>query len=159
MVKKGLQPDPDKILKRLAGQCARSEQCRSDIVAKLYRARLTATQRDEILNYLVENRYVDDGRYARAFTNDKVRFSCWGRRKIRMALAAKRISPTLITEAFETIDPAEYEASLARATRSLAKDVDFADREAVSKLYRRLLARGYESNLISKALKDYQGAD
>lgn len=142
-------PDPEALLKRMAALCAKSEQCTFDISTKLYKAGLPREKREEIISYLTANRYLDDARFARSFASYKVRFSAWGRRKIRMALAAKRIESGLIAEALEAIDEEEYMAALKRVASARLKDIDATDRLQRAKLFRQLLARGFESNLIS----------
>lgn len=144
--------DPEALLKRMAGLCAKSEQCSFDIDAKLFRAGLPKDKREEILEYLKANRYVDDARYARSFAGDKVRFSAWGKRKIRMALAAKRIPSELISAALEAIEVKDYEEALERLIEAGKKMADLSDRDQRARLYRRLLARGFESDIISRHL-------
>lgn len=145
-------PDPEALLKRMAGLCARSEQCSFDISTKLYKAGLPKEKREEILEYLIANRYLDDARYARSFASYKVRFSAWGKRKIRMALAAKRIPTDLISNALEAIDPKDYTEALRRVTEAKKRDMDTSDPQQKAKLFRHLLARGFEGDMISKVL-------
>lgn len=153
MMTRGKKPaDPEALLKRMAGLCARSEQCTFDISTKLYKAGLQKDKREEIIEYLTENRYIDDARYARSFASYKVRFSAWGKRKIRMALAAKRIPSALITDALDNIDEEEYMKALTRVVEAKKRDADMADREQVAQLYRQLLSRGFESDLIKRML-------
>ena len=153
MAKLGKKPaDPEALLKRMAGLCARSEQCTFDISLKLYKAGLPKEKREGIIDYLTANRYLDDARYARSFASYKVRFSGWGRHKIRMALMAKRIPSDLIAAAFEAIDEEEYAEALKRVVESRKKDLDVSDREQRARLYRHLLSRGFESQLISRML-------
>lgn len=144
--------DPEVLLKRMAGLCAKSEQCTFDISLKLYKARLPLDKRDEIIEYLTANRYLDDSRFARSFANYKVRFSAWGKRKIRMALAAKRIDSALISQALDSISDEDYMEALNRVIQAKQRDLDISDREQRAKLYRSLLSRGFEPELISKAL-------
>ncbi|MDE5790299.1 MAG: RecX family transcriptional regulator, partial [Muribaculaceae bacterium] len=117
---------------------------------------LPASMADEIIDYLEENRYIDNLRFAKAFARDKVRFSGWGRNKIRMALAVKRISSSEVSEALDEIDEDEYLLALAKAAEAKARNLDLADYEERAKLYRHLIARGFESNLISKAIRKIQ---
>ena len=95
---------PQKALEMMAGLCAKSEQCPYDIMAKLRKFGLTAEDAGEVLDSLREQKFVDEARYARSFARDKVRFSGWGRNKIRQQLMLKRI-PTalkhLMTRGFE----------------------------------------------------------
>lgn len=139
-------------LKRLASLCARSEQCRHDIHMKLIRTRLSETDRKKILDYLIDNRFVDDARYARAFANDKVRFSAWGRRKIAAALAAKRIARPLIADALDAIEPDDYREAALRAARSKASALDLSEYEDRCRLMRHLLQKGFESDIASSII-------
>lgn len=153
MRRSGKKPaDPEALLKRMAGLCARSEQCSFDISTKLFKAGLPKDKRDEIIEYLTENRYLDDGRFARAYASYKVRFSAWGRHKIRMALAAKRIPSAMISEALDQIDEDDYMAALKRIVETKKRDMDLTMREEKIKLYRQLLTRGFESDLIKRFL-------
>lgn len=144
--------DPEALLKRMAGLCAKSEQCTYDIIGKLYRAGLPADKREEIIEYLTAHRYLDDARYARAMASYKVRFSGWGKRKIRMALAAKRIPSEYISEALDAIDEEEYMAALRRVAEAKKRDLDLSDRAQRASLFRHLLSRGFESDLISQVI-------
>lgn len=144
--------DPEALLKRMAGLCAKSEQCSFDINLKLYKAGLPKEKREEILRYLTDNRYIDDARFARSFASYKVRFSAWGKRKIRVALAAKRIPSDLISSALEGIEDADYEAAIKRVIEAKKREIDLTDREQRAKLYRQLLSRGFESDIISRNL-------
>ena len=142
-------PDPEKLRLRMAGLCSKSEQCTSDIRLKLRKAGLSASQSEEIIEYLTEMKFLSDERYARAFASYKVRFSAWGKLKIRAYLAQKRISSEYISDALERVDAADYSEALDRAARSKAKELDIHNREERQKLYRSLLSRGFESGLIS----------
>lgn len=146
--------DPEALLKRMASLCAKSEQCTFDISTKLYKAGLPAERREEIIRYLTANRYLDDARFAKAFASYKVRFSAWGKNKIKMALAAKRIPSAIVSEAIEAIDERDYAEALHKVVEAKKRDMDISDREQRAKIYRQLLARGFESSLISRALAD-----
>lgn len=152
MIGRKKTPDPDALLKRMAGLCAKSEQCTFDISSKLYKAGLPKEKREEIIEYLIANRYLDDSRFARSFASYKVRFSAWGKRKIRMALAAKRIPSQLISEALDNIDDTDYFNAISRVAQAKKKDLDLSDRREVAKFYRQLLARGFEPDMISRVL-------
>lgn len=146
------QPTAESLLKRMASLCAKSEQCTFDIKTKLYKSGLPADQREKIIDYLQANRYLDDRRFARAFANYKVRFSAWGKRKIRMALITKRIPSEMISEALDSIEEQDYEDALKRLIASAKKKADLSDREQRSKVFRSLMARGFESSMISRGL-------
>lgn len=143
----------EQVLNRLAGLCSRSEQCSADILVKLRRTTLTADEQSEIMDTLTAVGFVDDARYARSFANDKVRFSGWGRRKISMHLAAKRISRELIDEALAGIEADDYKEALIRTARAKARTLDVSDREDRVKLLRHLASRGFEPQLCIRVVE------
>ncbi|MDE6272932.1 MAG: RecX family transcriptional regulator [Muribaculaceae bacterium] len=135
---------------RLAGLCARSEQCEYDLRQKIFKAGLSGSESDEIIGFLRTNRYLDEERYAAAYTRDKVRFAGWGRRKIRQGLSAKRVSSAAIDRAIDSIDSKEYIAALKRAGIAKARSINISSPEDRAKFYRHLASRGFEMELIHK---------
>lgn len=140
-------------LLKMADLCARGEHCAFEIREKLRKMQLATSDANEIVEYLEENRYIDDSRFARAFARDKVKFSGWGKNKIRMALAMKRIPSAEISSALEEIDPEEYMAVAVNAAKSKARNLDLSDYNDKGKLYRHLASRGFEGSVISKAIQ------
>lgn len=143
-------------LLRMADLCARGEHCSFEIREKLRKMLLPVASVEEIISYLESNRYIDDSRFAHAFARDKVRFSGWGRNKIRMALAMKRIPASDIRNALDDIDAEEYQKALSRAAQAKAKGLDLTDYNDKAKLFRHLASRGFEAAAISKAVKEIQ---
>ena len=140
-------------LLKMADLCARGEHCAFEIREKLRKMQLAASDANEIVEYLEENRYIEDSRFARAFALDKVKFSGWGKNKIRMALAMKRIPSAEISSALEEIDPEEYMAVAVNAAKAKARNLDLSDYDDKGKLYRHLASRGFEGSVISKAIQ------
>lgn len=141
---------------KMAGLCARSEQCSFSIEKKLYNLGLSSSQRKEIITFLEEERYLDDYRYARSFANDKARFNHWGPRKIRAALSVQKISGIAINEALEKIDEKIWEEGLMKCARAKAKYLDLTGSEGMEncrKLFVYLMGRGFLSSESSKAVK------
>lgn len=143
----------DAALARLEELCARSEQCCFDLRSKLYRWKVEQPH-DPIIERLLERRFVDDERFARAFVRDKYRFDRWGRIKIAHALAAKRIERPIISSALEEIEPREYAINCFKLLKAKRKSLpdDIEPYDARSKLMRYAAGRGYEPNLIIRLL-------
>ncbi len=140
------------VLKRMATLCARSEQCSNDIRQKLYKAGLNEQDVEQVLSQLIENKFIDDSRYAGAFSRDKARFAGWGHLKIRAALAAKKIPHDLICNAIDSISPDEFLeiAMKILASKSLNADLEkTADR---ARIIRHLYARGFDAGMASMAI-------
>ena len=145
-------PDPEKLLQRMAALCARSEQCSFDIDRKLRRAGLPDADVRSIIDRLEANSFIDDRRFAGSFARDKVRFAGWGKLKIRMALAAKRIPQQIIAEALADIPTGDYRKALVSAATVKARTLNLADYGDRAKLMRHLAARGFEAAVCSSAV-------
>ncbi len=149
------QLTPPQALERLQNLCARSEQCEHDLLEKLRRWKIAPDAAEKIMDRLRKERFVDNERFARAYTRDKHRFSHWGRLKISAGLRAKRIDSGLIKAALdEEIDEHDYRASALRILRAKIPSVDEpTSYEGLNKLYRYAVGRGYESALVMQLLK------
>lgn len=134
----------EEALVKMADLCARSEQCPFDIARKLRLKGLSPTDIRLVLDELESRRFIDTARFARSFANDKVRFSGWGRIKIRAELAGRRIPPGDVSAALEQIDAADYEAALERVARQKTAALDLSVYGDKMKLMRYLLSRGFE---------------
>lgn len=144
---------PEAALLRMADLCARTEYCRYEIAEKLRKLRLPYSDIEDILDYLEDHQYIDHSRFAHSFVNDKVRFSAWGRNKIKMYLIQKRIERDVISEALEDIDDTEYANALERAARAKLRSLDLNIREDKEKMYRHLAGRGFEATPVSSIIR------
>lgn len=136
--------DPQKVADRMRGLCSRREYCRQDIMKKVLAALDgDADEAGRIMDRLVEEKYIDDLRYASAFARDKSSIAGWGATKIRYMLAAKGIDRETIAAALQEVDEGKasdrLEKLLSAKVRSL-KD----DPQCRMKLLRFALGRGYQ---------------
>ena len=139
---------------QMASVCARSEHCESEIREKLRQLGLGSLNSDEVLRQLVEDDFINNARYAKAFTNDKFRLGQWGRVKIQAALAAKGVSEADIKAALTGIDETEYRETLARLASTQAEGIDLEIYRDRAKVIRHLLSRGFESTLVIEAIAE-----
>ena len=143
--------EKDVMLGRMMRLCARSEHCRADIRRKL--ACLPADEREEVLETLCREGYLDDARFARAFARDKSSLQGWGNLKISVALQQKGIAPDDIAAALGEIDANAASGRLEQLLRAkwnaLRGETDPHKKEA--KLLRYALGRGYNYDQIRKA--------
>jgi len=139
----------NKYLKQMAAYCSRSEKCEFDVRKKLEGTELDINQIDELIDYLIENKYIDNQRYAEFFANDKFKFNKWGKQKIRMHLNQKQISSALIQNALNTIDKKEYKKTLKEIIEKKLKSTKEQDKYKLKeKLIRNALSKGFEMDLI-----------
>ena len=133
---------------KMASLCSRSEQCEADILKKLMNLGLSSGDRKEVMEYLKEERYVDNHRFAGSYARDKARFSSWGPLKIKAMLISKRIPSAIITEALRSVESQVWKDGINKLAAAKSKSLDLTGndgREDRIKLYRYLLGRGYTS--------------
>ena len=148
------QISADNARMRLEDLCARSEHCEYELREMLWKGGVSERDAETILSGLRKARFYDDSRFAYAYVCDKLRYSRWGRRKIVLGLMAKRIARDVADEVLDEIDMDEYmeiAVSLARAKARMVKEGNTF--EGRTKLYRFLLARGFESSVVSRVMK------
>lgn len=146
---------PENAIVRLESLCARAEHCTHELSTKLRAWGITGDVAEKIINHLIDNRFVDDLRFAQSFVRDRYRFSGHGRRKIILALIAKRISRDTIDTALEEIDDDVYFDNLCHIINRKASTLNMDLFDDRNKVYRYAIGRGYESSLIVRALKLY----
>lgn len=145
---------PPEALHRAAALCSSAEHCTADIREKLARWGVTEADSRTIIDRLVQERFIDEQRYAVAFVKDKFRFSGWGRIKMRYALQQKRIDGSNIDHALATLDEEQYNDRLLELLQAKSRSIRDDDPEARrAKLFRFATSRGFESALIFNALK------
>ena len=127
--------------------CARAEHCASDLRTKILAWGGTPAQAETIISHLYDYHYLDDARYCRAYTHDKLLYQHWGKVKIRAMLQARQLPSSEILSALENIDETDYN----RILLALLATKKNATREAQIRF---LLQRGFEYATILRALEN-----
>lgn len=141
-------------LRRAASYCSASERSAHEVRLKVEGFGLDADAVDRIVERLVEERFVDDARFCRAFVRDRLRFNKWGKQRLSLELYKKGIDAALRNEVLSEIGDEEYReilcAVLEAKKRSLRED---DSRAAYAKLFRFAMGRGFENRWIVSCLK------
>ena len=144
---------PENAFLRLATMCARCEQAEGDLRRKLHDWGLAQTDASAVIQRLKQERYLDNGRFARAYCRDKLRFNGWGRIKIEYMLHGKGIEQEHIDAALGEIDEQQYADILHEALAAKAKTLSGKPQEqARAALMRFAASRGFEPALILPAV-------
>lgn len=144
-----------------AAYCSTAERCIQDVQKKIKAAGLTREEGERIIARLLQEKFIDESRFARYFVNDKLRFNKWGRIKIAYELHNKNIPASIRSEALEGIDEKEYEEILLSLLKAKKKSVKGKDeRDVYTKLLRFAAGRGFESREAIRCLKQlFKGND
>lgn len=138
---------------KLTDLCARSEHCQQEMLEKMRQWGVSEEEQAEVMQRLVEERYVDDERFARAFIYDKIRYSKWGRRKVEQALWMKRIDEHISKPLLDEVDDEEYLKILRPMLKQKRKGIRAkSEYEATMKLIKYALSRGFTMDIIKQCI-------
>ena len=141
----------ERALVRAEELCVRAERSSGEIMKKLRQWGIPASEARDIVDSLIQRRFIDDRRFCRAFVRDKVNFARWGRRKIAIALYEKGLDRDISAEALADIDSETYESNLRHIIelkrRTLTEPDTFDGR---TRLFRFAASRGFEPELIRR---------
>lgn len=148
----------EQALQRAASLCSGSEHCVSQVQEKLLSWGLPDDDAEAVIARLMDEKFIDNTRFARAYCHDKFCYSHWGRIKIGQMLRHLHVSDADIAEGMAVIPEEEYLQAIADAAsqknRSL-RDNDAYQRKG--KLVRHLLSRGFEMSLVLDAVEELLG--
>lgn len=131
------------VLDRMRRLCSRREYCRSDVMKKAVDALDgDRSQAEKVVQTLLDEKYVDDLRYASAFARDKASLAGWGEVKIRYMLGTKGISKDIINQALEDIDAGKAQSRLEKLLETKYRTLK-DDPQCRLKMLRFALGRGY----------------
>ena len=82
--------DLKEVKSRIRFYCAKEDRCQQQVMDKLLDYGVSVGVSEEILLELIQEKYVDEERYARSFCSGKFKIKKWGRRKIIFELKKKR---------------------------------------------------------------------
>ncbi len=143
----------EQALQKLKHFCAYQERCHKEVQDKLYDLGIWKKDHGDIIATLIEEKYLDEERFAIAFAGGKFRIKKWGMQKIRYALQQKQVSEYSIRKALKEIDKEEYEK---RAFELLADK--YAELKQEQYLVRKkrsmdhMISKGYEYDLVCRLM-------
>lgn len=151
MIKKTITTDA--AIARAENLCSRAEYSEAEMMKKIASWGITHDKAHEIVDNLVDDGFINDERFARAYVNDKVGLARWGRKKIYLSLYQKGISRDLINEAIDNIDAEVYQQNIIDLIIAKGKTIDNpGSYEGKSKILRFMMSRGFESGAVIKML-------
>jgi len=143
------------IYQKLMRYCSYQDRCSADIAKKIKLLGLDNEVLEDALNFLKEEGFLDDLRFAKSYVRGKFRSNKWGVAKIKEGLYAKKISKAIIDEALLELDKESYEKQLLNIL--LKKDKLLREEEPYERKQKLALyahSKGYELELIWKTLKE-----
>ena len=148
-------PTLDEALAKLQRYCAYQDRCHKEVKEKLSELGIWGDDAGQVIVALIEDKFLDEERFARSFVRGKYRFKKWGRIKIKQELKKKNISGYCLKMGFQEIDEQEYMENLIAI---INKKNDFLKAknqyERKAKLAKYAITKGYESHLVWQVVND-----
>jgi regulatory protein len=140
-------------LSRAMALCSKKEYCCDEIRLKLDAWGIKFPDSEKIINTLIREKFIDEVRYANAFTRDKFRYNKWGKIKIGSQLRFKKIPQDIIKDSLDALDYDAYTKLLKDLLDNQKKRVRAKNEyDLRAKLLRYALSKGFESSIIYEML-------
>ena len=134
--------------------CAYQERSQQEVRDKLYEWGLYSNVVERVITELIAGNFLNEERFANAYTRGKFNQKGWGKNKIKQGLKFKRVSDPLIKKALNSINGDDYLLMLHKVIQKKATLLSEKDAyKRKYKLHQYALSRGYENDLISDVLK------
>lgn len=138
------------VLVKAANFCAYQERTQAEVREKLQKLGVESDEADEIIAYLIEENYLNEGRFAKVFAGSKFRAKHWGRQKILYELKARKLSEHSIREGLAEIDDDDYIDALKTLIEKKKRELRTEKQPLVlrQKLARYAMSKGFEGDLV-----------
>lgn len=143
-------------LVKLQRYCAYQDRCHQEVRSKLIELGCYGQDLEDVMASLIEEKFLDEERFARSFARGKFRMKQWGRNRIRQELKMRHISDYCIRKAMEEINEADYLKTLREVLEKRASQIgESSDFERKGKLAQYAMSRGFESEMVWELLKEF----
>jgi regulatory protein len=135
--------------------CCYQERSQQEVRDKLYEWGMHANMVENVIVQLIAGNYLNEERFALAYTRGKFNQKGWGKIKIKQGLKFKKVSDPLIKKALQSIGEDDYFQMLMKVIEK--KSALLSEKQPYKrnyKLQQYALSRGYENDLIADVLKN-----
>ncbi|MEC3964794.1 regulatory protein RecX [Flagellimonas halotolerans] len=139
----------DEATKKMEHYCAYQERCHKEVTEKLKGMNMIPEAIDQILGHLIQENFLNEERFAKAFARGKFSIKKWGANRIIRELKLRDISAYNIKSALSEINNEDYLQifdELARKRLEQIKEKNPLKKK--KKLADYLLYRGWEGHLV-----------
>ena len=130
------------------------DRCHSEVRTRLIKLKIYGDDLEDIIVDLIEDDFLNEERFAKAYVNGKFKIKKWGKIKIRQELKFRKISDYSLRKAFEEIDYDDYLNTLINLfekKNATLRAKDIWDRR--KKLTAYAQQKGYEYDIIKEAME------
>ena len=142
-------------LQKARNFCAYRERCQQEIRNKLYEWGLYPREVEQVIGQLISENFLNEERFAKAFSTGKFRIKGWGRNKIKLMLRQLNVSDYCIKKGLAEINDTEYEDVLKRIIEKKSHSIkEKNDFKRKNKIAAYAMGKGFEGDLIWDLIKE-----
>lgn len=135
--------------------CVYRERSQFEVRQRLYEYGVSTAQLNNIIAELIQENFLNEERFVRAFVRGKFGQKQWGRLKIRNALFPHQLSEYLLKKAFEEIDEVEYDQLLQQLLEKRFGQCREKDEwKRNGSVARWLINRGFEADMVWDKIRE-----
>jgi regulatory protein len=136
-------------LLKVSSYCVYQERTQQEVRDQLYGYGLHKDMVEELISKLITENFINEERFAKAFSGGKFRIKKWGRVRIKEALKAKGLSEYCIKKGLQEIDSKDYTLSLlSLIEKRNEKEKEKNEFKRKHKIAQYLIGKGYEAELV-----------
>lgn len=145
----------EEALKKMQRYCAYQDRCHQEVRSKLLSLKVYGQDLENIMMLLIQERFLDEERFAKSYSRGKFRIKKWGRLRIARELKKRAISSYCIQKGMEEIEEDDYRETIRnliiKKKLLLKGDDEFIKNKKIATF---LQNRGFESPLIWEIIKE-----
>ena len=142
------------IIEKIQSYCLYQDRCVMEVKNKLYSFKVSSQLVENIVEYLIDNDYLNEERYTKMFIQGKLRIKKWGRIKLKYELRSKGIDIKTINEHINQINEEDYMNYFNEFSTSKIKFLKGTKDQKKRSFINYFTYRGWENNLIYQKLRD-----
>ena len=142
------------IIEKIQSYCLYQDRCIKEVKNKLYSFKVSSQLVENIVEYLIDNDYLNEERYTKMFIQGKLRIKKWGRIKLKYELRLKGIDIKIINEHINQINEEDYIEYFNEFSTNKIKFLKGSNDQKKRSFINYFTYRGWENNLIYEKLKD-----
>jgi regulatory protein len=139
---------PDVLRRKIEHYCAYQERCQQEVRNKLYELGGFTKEIEQVIAELIENNFLNEERFAKAYAGGKFRIKQWGKIKIIRELKSRYISEYCIKSALKQIDDDEYIKTLQKILEKKNSNYIHCSPMQKQTLAKFAMSKGFEPNLV-----------
>jgi len=143
----------NEIIQKMQNFCAYRDRSEKEVRLKLHSCRQSEKANEEIIQLLKNDFFIDDERFTENYVRSKFRSAQWGKIRIKTQLQLKGIHSNIIKQHLDNIDKEKYHETLKEVIAKWSR-THSSNKDRKAKLYRFLLTKGFENEIIMKHIKN-----